>query len=368
MDLAKVTTFCFFASYICALILELTQFVRESRVLRWSSFGMVAAGFVAHTIYIIERSRQTDLPPLLGSTHDWLLVSAWLAVVFYLGIKIWDQTLSIGLFILPLVLLLVGSSRFVSNTPNPHVTIEYWWTLVHASFWVLGILGVILAFVMSLMYLLQHYRLKHKKGQLPALHMLSLEKLNRINWWLIVVSVPLLTLGMVTGLWMSYLRSNSSDPVSLSHIDFVLFALVWTGMTFLFGWVLVSKKATGRLIASRTILAAAFLLVTILSIKFLSADSIHAPGTTQDKTETSPSLSLRLRSVHFLKRDPGAMDTNLAPDAKLVLKTSHSPYSQTIAPPLRRVLTWSHQPPTQHDAREEDIHRQHNSAKKLSRS
>ena len=275
MNLANVTIFCILASYVCALILELSQFLKVSKVVRWASLVMAAAGFVAQTIYLVERSRHTDLPPLLGSTHDWLLVSAWLAIVFYLGAKFWDQSLSIGLFVLPVVIFLVTMSRFVSDQPNPQVTIAYWWTLLHASFWLLGISGVILSLVMSVMYLLQHYRLKHKKPMIPALRMLSLERLNRINWWLIVVSVPLLTLGMVTGLWMSYLRLGSDEPVNLAAIDFVMFGLVWICMTFLFGWLLVSKKATGRLVAWRTILACAFLLVTILAIEFLSADSIH---------------------------------------------------------------------------------------------
>ncbi|MDB4731230.1 cytochrome c biogenesis protein [bacterium] len=295
MQFTNVTIFCFFASYFCALILELTQFLKVSKVVRWSSFALAFAGFVAQTIYLVERSRHSDLPPLLGSTHDWLLVSAWLSIVFYLGAKVWDQSLSIGLFVLPVVLLLIGASRFVSDQPNPRVTIAYWWTMVHASFWMLGILGVILAFVMSLMYLLQHYRLKHKKAPLPALRMLSLERLSRMNWWLIVSSVPLLTLGMVTGLWMSYLRAGSAEPVDLAQLDFVMFALVWVGMTFLFGWLLVSRKATGRLVAWRTILACAFLLVTILAIEFLSADTIHGP----EKQTPQASMNHQVASNHF---------------------------------------------------------------------
>ncbi len=278
MQLANVTILCFFASYTAALVLELTQFIRQSQVMRWSALGISAAGFLAQTIYLVERSRQTALPPLLASSHDWLLVSAWLAIVFYLGIKFWDRSLSIGLFILPLVLLLVGSSRFASTTPNPDVKIAYELTMIHASFWVFGIFGVILSLVMSMMYLLQHSRLKHKKAQLPALHLLSLERLNKINWWLIVVSVPLLTLGMVTGLWMSYLRAGSDHAVNLANFGFIAFGLVWVAMTFLFGWLLVSKNATGRLVAWRTLLACGFLLVTLLAIRFLSADNIHSLG------------------------------------------------------------------------------------------
>lgn len=276
MQLQNVTIFCFFASYVCAFALELTQFLKQSKVLNWAAMALSLAGLLAQSIYLVERSRQTALPPLLSSSHDWLLVSAWLAIVFYLGVKAWDRSLSVGLFVLPLVLVLVVSSRFVSTTPNPRIGIAYWWSMVHASFWVFGVSGVLLALVVSVMYLLQHSRLKHKRAELPAMHLLSLESLNRINWWLIIVSVPLLTLGMVTGLWMSYLTRQSDQPVSLMNVAFFGNALIWVAMTILFGWLLVSKRATGRLIAWRTVLACGFLLVTLLTIKFLSVDGIHA--------------------------------------------------------------------------------------------
>lgn len=278
MRLEHVTVFCFFASYSCCLLLELAQFLRQSRSMRWVSMGFAVAGLIAQTIYLIVRSRQSDLPPLLGSTHDWLLVSAWLVVVMYLGMKAWDAELSAGVFVMPLVLVLVGSSRFVSLSPNPRIAQSYWWSMIHAALWVLGILGVVLALVVSLMYLLQHNRLKHKRAELPALHLFSLERLNRLNWWLIVTSVPLLTLGMITGLWMSYLTQGSERPVNLANVEFVANSLIWAAMAVLFGWLVRSKKAAGKLVAWRTILACGFLLATLLAIKFLSVDGIHARG------------------------------------------------------------------------------------------
>ena len=275
MHLEHVTVFCFFASYSCTLLLELTQFLRHSKAMRWTSLGFAAAGLFAQTIYLVVRSRQSDLPPLLGSTHDWLLVSAWLVVVLYLGMKLWDADLSAGVFVMPLVLLLVGTSRFVSSSPNPRIAQSYWWSMVHASLWVFGILGVVLALVVSLMYLLQHNRLKHKRAELPALHMLSLERLNKINWWLIVTSVPLLTLGMITGLWMSYLSQESERPVNLINVEFLANSLIWGAMAVLFGWLVRSKRAAGKSVAWRTIFACGFLLATLLAIKLLSVDGIH---------------------------------------------------------------------------------------------
>ena len=278
MRLENVTVFCFLASYAVALLIELSQFVRQSRVARWTTLGFAFAGLLAQTIYLIVRSQIRELPPLLGSTHDWFLVLAWLAVVFYLGVQIWNRELSLGVFLLPLVLVLVIASRSVSMTSNPRIAVGYWSSLLHAALWVVGILGVSLALIASLMYLFQHHRLKRKKAEIPALHLFSLERLNRINWWLVVLSVPLLTLGMVTGLWMSYLSRQTPEPVDLATLSFAANAVLWLAMALLFGWLLVSKHATGRRVALRTVLACGFMLAVLLAIKLLSGDGIHGSG------------------------------------------------------------------------------------------
>lgn len=290
--LDKVSLICFLASYAVALLLELTQFLRRSLAMRWAAIAFTVAGLVAHTAYLMVRSRQLDLPPLLGSTHDWLLVSAWLGVVLYLGIQVWNQQLSLGVFCLPVVLLLVGSSRFVGASPMPQMAEMRQWGMVHASFWVFGMLGVMLAVLVSLMYLVQHSRLKQKQLELPALQLFSLERLNRMNWWLIVVSVPLLTLGMLSGLWMIHLSKQSAHPVNLLSLSVGVNAAVWGAMAVLFGWLLAGRHRTGRIIAWRTLLAGCFMLATFLAMKLTSTDKIHGSqsrGAEVHRTPAGPS-------------------------------------------------------------------------------
>lgn len=273
--------FCFFASYGLALVLEGTQFLRRSIPLRALTLGFAAAGLLAHTVYLVVRSRQVDLPPLLGSTHDWLLVLAWLTAVFYLGVQVWDLKLSLGIFVLPLILVLTGTARFVNMAPNPRIGGIYWWSLAHASMWVLGIGGMTLALAVSLMYLVQHKRLKHHVAELPALHLLSLERLGRLNWWLVIASVPLLTLGMVSGIWMTFITQDQEHPVTLASAAFVVNAVIWAGMTLLFGWLLTARRPAGRLVAIRTILACTFFLGSLLLMKFFDTDDIHGRNSDQ---------------------------------------------------------------------------------------
>lgn len=291
--LDNVSVFCFLASYSVALALELTQFLRRSSAMRWGAMAFAAAGLVAHTAYLIVRSRQHDLPPLLCSSHDWFLVSAWMAVVLYLGVQFWNQKLSLGIFCLPVILGLVITARFVRDTTNPNVGDMRWWGMLHASFWAFGILGVVLALLVSVMYLVQHWRLKHKHAELPALHLFSLARLSRMNWWLVVVSVPLLTLGMLSGLWMVHLSKQGANPVDLFSLPVLANAIVWGVMAMLFGWLLAGRAQTGRIVAWRTLLACLFLLMTLITMKLTSADTMHNPAAAGQTALVQPGPSFR---------------------------------------------------------------------------
>ena len=110
----NVHVFCFFASYVVALALDGLRLLRGSALLRALGLGFGVAGLLAQSIYLVARSNATDLPPLLSSGHDWLLVLAWTAVVFYLFLSfvLWSikRDVPMGLFILPAVLILIGAS------------------------------------------------------------------------------------------------------------------------------------------------------------------------------------------------------------------------------------------------------------------
>jgi ABC-type uncharacterized transport system permease subunit len=274
--LSNVTWLCFFASYLCVAALEVVRIWNKSAVIRWAALGFGGAGFLAHTAYLFERSRMADLPPLLSSAHDWLLVLAWLAVLLYLFVSLLDPEFSFGLFLLPVIVLVVGSARFVSDTTNATLNAQRSWGMLHAAMWVLGAAGVVVGLVLSVMYLIQHRRLRQKADLHDGLELPSLERLSRLNWWAIVVSVPLLTIGMVTGVGLSLLSGGEIEAaVPLTHPSILISALVWTAMMALFVWLLVARRTPGRLVAWRTLWAASFLLVTLIVLQVFSRGGIH---------------------------------------------------------------------------------------------
>ena len=183
------------------------------------------------------------------------LVLSWLAIVLYLFLEFFNRQLAVGLFVLPIVLILVGAAHFVSDQPNQGIGEVRPLVMLHASALVLGTAGVSTSLVTSLMYLLQHRRLKHKWAEPRGLHLLSLEKLSSLNWWAIVLSVPLLTLGMASGVWLSQHSNQTENPVELNRLEFLVYGVLWAGMAALFSWLLLARRPAGRLVAWRTVWA-----------------------------------------------------------------------------------------------------------------
>lgn len=270
----KVSITCFFASYLIALGLELTQFLRTSRMNRWVAIVFTGAGLLAHTIYLVHRSRVSGLPPLVGSMHDWMLVLAWVAATIYLVLELRNSRLGLGVFLLPLVLLLVGSATR-ANAEKVIVRDNLFAVkMLHASLLVFGIAGVAIAFLLSLMYLVQHNRLKHATPDPDSFHLFSLERLNRMNRWAVTGSVPLLTLGMAAGVWLAWSSRSSAHPINLAAPGFVVMGILWLAMICLFGWLFNRQLSSGRIVAWRTLWACGFLIVTMICLEVFT-EGIH---------------------------------------------------------------------------------------------
>jgi ABC-type transport system involved in cytochrome c biogenesis permease subunit len=282
--MSNVTVFCFFASDLLALAFEVLRAVRGLPRLRWLALPAAAAGLVAHTIYLWERGRATNLPPLLSSTSDWLLVVAWVICVLYLFLVIYDRKIGVGLFALPLILLFVSVSHFASNTPaiviREGTTAEEQalkgWLMLHATLLGLGIAGVVAGVVSSLMYLVQHRRLRHKQARPAGMKLISLEQLERWNRLSVLVAVPLLSLGLGVGFLLFYLAKRQGGTVSLWDPVVIVSSVAWLVMVAVLGGTMRTEHAAGKAVAVRTLLAFSFLLATLLGLQLATGGGGHA--------------------------------------------------------------------------------------------
>src|SRR5262245_21942004 len=151
----RITVFCFAASYLVALGLELWHLLSPRPIQRLLSIGFGAAGFLAHTIYVLVQPLPLSQPT--GS----LLFLAWILAFFYLEGSIRHRRMAWGLFVLPLVLGLVALAELVPSGAVPEngtspwrdFTGERFWGMVHGWLLILAAVGICVGFVASVMYL-----------------------------------------------------------------------------------------------------------------------------------------------------------------------------------------------------------------------
>jgi ABC-type uncharacterized transport system permease subunit len=273
--MGQVQVFCFLASYLVAFGMELSRLLLgRNRVSRAVALLFAAAGWVAHTAFLLARFRETNLPPLLSSSRDWILVLAWLMVLSYLFLTTFDRDLSVGVFLLPVVLLFTSAAYLINDNPNHRLDALRGWKMLHASLLVLGILGVVVGLVLAMMYLVQQRRLKHGHKLLKGVDLPSLEKLARLNRWAVIISVPLLTLGIATGVGLGVYSRQGPDAIQFTDPIVIGNGVVWLGMVALFSWLVLTKRQPGKQVASLTIWACGFLLVMLLGLQILTGSKI----------------------------------------------------------------------------------------------
>ena len=277
----NVNLSCFLLSYLVAFGLDVARLRSKSAWSRWVAILFGGAGLLAHTLYLLLRSSLSQLPPLLSSAHDWLLVLAWLAVFTHLFVSLLDATIASGLVVWPIVLALVGASHFVTSSSSQVLDFHRGWKMLHAAMLVLGTATILLGLVLSLLYLWQHRRLKGGQMRNSGLTLPSLERLERFNRWSILVSVPLLTFGVATGVLLSFLNDDDArlawaDPVVLGG------SVMWLLMCGLFAWLLTGKRTPGRQVAWLTAWSGGFLLFMMVGLQVLTEvtrmPSLHGTG------------------------------------------------------------------------------------------
>jgi ABC-type transport system involved in cytochrome c biogenesis permease subunit len=266
MALARITIFCFGASYAVALVLELVQLYWRRRFLRVSGLAFGAAGLLAHSLFLVFH------PPSLASESGSLLLLAWILAVFYLYGSLHHRRLAWGVFVLPIVVGLVASAR---PEEAPSESASSWtgalqslhgpafWAAAHYAFLLLGAVGVSVAFIASVMYLFQAHRLRTKAAPEQGLKLLSLERLEGMNRRAILLAFPLLTAGVLVGaaLLLDHRVELTRDRLDLKMLGAVLLWLVFALVLYL----RYSFHLRGRRQAVLTIVAFFLLVLTLAS-------------------------------------------------------------------------------------------------------
>jgi len=274
-----VNMMCFAASYAVAFALELSGLWRRLFVFRVAEILAATAGLVAHTWYLGRRVSEIPAAPL-SSQQDWFVLAAWILAVVYLAAKFYYPRTAIGLFLLPGVLGLVGASTLASAEPLATFQAPRVWGRVHGVFLLVGTTAVLVGFIAGLMYLIQSYRLKHKKSLPERFRLPSLEWLERANSRALAIATVSICGGFFTGILSRMAQQGPrdglawGDPVVLSLAAMML----WLLASEVFRLIYPAARQ-GRKVAYLTMAAFVFLLL------------VFATVTLGDKLHTQPSAS-----------------------------------------------------------------------------
>jgi len=293
----------FAACYGLAWLLEISRLFFRSGVRTAVMLGCGAAGLVAHTMLLVYRAWQMPGSPL-SSSFDWYLVAAWLLAGAYLYLTYHYPHALVGVFILPLVLALVAAAALVADR-QPFAPEPAWrvWGAIHGGFLVLGTVTVMVGFVAGIMYLIQSIRLKRRLPPTLGFRFPSLERLEKVNSRVIVLSALLIGVGFIAGIILRVvaepraLRLPWTDPVVWSSG----MMLAWLLVAAVFNQVYRPARQ-GRKVAYLTVVSFVFLAFA-LGV-FLFVDTEHAPSRVHRRESPSQSGRLEPGSVRLANREP----------------------------------------------------------------
>jgi len=178
--LSGISLVCFVASYAVALALEASRPLFRSALRGMLLVGFAAAGLLAHSLFLGWRAVTEPAVPL-SSPFDWYLLAAWLLAAGYLWLTLANPRTPVGLFLLPVILLLVGAAQLSSRAPFPQNPATQAWGVIHGIFNLAASVSVALGAVAGLMWLIQAGRLARKRAPLQGFRMPSLERLAAIT-------------------------------------------------------------------------------------------------------------------------------------------------------------------------------------------
>jgi hypothetical protein len=267
--LTGVSLTCFLFSYLIVLSLEIWRLFFRLPVRQWLVLSGMSAGLLAHTIFLANQFVGQSSDRLLSNWFQWIVFGAWGLAVACTYLMVRNPAGNIGLFILPLVLVMIGVATLVRGyQPFASGSSVSLWARIHTVSLLLSTMFILQGFAFALMYLVHSYRLKRRSKTPGILRLPALEFLQSINRLNLIASAIALGVGMLSGIFLNLSRDDQVSWFSGG----VLFSLA------LFLWALIAALLESRSqsslggrrgaylsIASFVILVVVFLLLLITS-------------------------------------------------------------------------------------------------------
>ena len=256
--------------YFAAVIIGIADLVRGSKEASKLTVWITAGGFFLHSVAIAYRYFSAGQVPIT-SMHESASFFAWCIALLYLVLHFRYRIGILGSFILPLIFLMMFAAALLPRQIKPlSPVLQSSWLLVHTFFAFLGYAAFTVAFGVGVMYLIQERSLKKKRLGGLFQRLPNIQVLDDINYRMITLGFPLLTLAIITGAlwaqdaWGQYWRWDPKETWSL--ITWFIYAMV-LHIRLVIGW-------RGKRAAQLSIVGFIAVLFTFFGVNFL-LKSVH---------------------------------------------------------------------------------------------
>lgn len=293
--LAGVTVSCFLLSYLLVLLMEAARIYLKFPGRYLLLVGMLVLGLVAHSIFLFNQfslaSAGGDSPQLLSNWFQWAVLSAWGLALACLFLTVRNPQGSIGLFLIPLVLTLIGLALLLRDSPpfHPETTVNLW-QAIHGVGWLVSTMFIALGSAFGVMYLVQSNRLKSRKLSRARIKLPALEFLQSMNRLSIFASAIGLAIGLISGIVLNFNREG--------QISWFSGGIVFTFA--LFAWVLMSailetasQGALGGRRSAYLVIANFLFMVLVLAMVLYSSHGQPSQGIGDTPTVAATVLETR---------------------------------------------------------------------------
>ena len=265
--MTKISLSCFAFRYAIAMILEISRLFFRAPILFLIIIGITIAGIFAHAVYLwLKFQKDFSGGTPMASWYDWCLMVSLAIAITYVIIAIKKNENSVGIFFLPLVLLLILIAMLIKNrdafTPSEATNV---WAITHGISLLLGTSAMIIAFVAGVMYLVHAFRLKKKMPPRVGFRLPSLEWLEQCNRQSLFYATGLIAAGLVSGAIMNVLQ-NSENSAGIPWTNSVIVSsgalLFWLLGVTVFE-ALYKPARQGQKIAYLTLASFVFLMMVL---------------------------------------------------------------------------------------------------------
>lgn len=217
-------------AYFTAAMISIIDLFRGSKGSSKLMLFITGAGFLLHSSSIIYRYIAAGHLPIT-SMHEASSFFAWCIALLFFFIEYRYKIGIMSSFILPTVFVLMLSSSILPREIRVlSPALQSYWLGIHTLLAFLGNAAFAVAFGIGIMYLLQEHYLKSKRLGGLFLRLPSIQVLDEINYKMITIGFPLLTLAIITGAlwsesaWGNYWRWDPKEVWSM--ITWFIYALI----------------------------------------------------------------------------------------------------------------------------------------------